>query len=73
MVGSGVNRVRISTFDLDGSGYLVLASDGLGISSDVSELYNSSFERGGTLAEACLERWNTGKDDASILIYRFIE
>ena len=72
VVGGGIREVRTQKFDLVGSGYLILASDGLNGTSDVSELYSSSFDRGSSMAELFLERWHTGTDDASILIYRFM-
>lgn len=71
VVGAGISNIRLSTVNLDGAGFLILASDGLSTSSDVAEIYNSSFETGSNLAESCLNRWDTGRDDSSILMYRF--
>ena len=71
VVGSGITTIRTTNIDLRGDGFLVLASDGIGAYSDVSELYTSTHNGGRNLAESCLERWDTGTDDASILIYRF--
>ncbi|WP_342825382.1 SpoIIE family protein phosphatase [Candidatus Lucifugimonas marina] len=71
VVGSGVRNLKTTRVDLDGAGYLVLASDGLNTTSDVSALYHSTFDGDVSLAEACLERWTTGKDDSSIFVYRF--
>ena len=71
VVGNGVSKLQIFDVILDGAGYLVLASDGLSNSSDVSQLYNSWNSENQTSAEAILTRWNTGTDDASVLVYRF--
>lgn len=71
VVGNGVSKLQIYDVNLDGAGFLVLASDGLRNSSDVSELYTSWTSENQTTAEALLARWNTGNDDASVLVYRF--
>ena len=71
VVGNGVSKLQIFDVNLDGEGFLVLASDGLSNSSDLSQLYSSTSDENQTTAEAVLNRWNTGTDDASVLLYRF--
>ncbi len=71
VVGNGVSKLQIFDVNLDGAGFLVLASDGLSNSSDISQLYDTSSSENQTSAEAILTRWNTGTDDASVLVYRF--
>ncbi len=70
VVGSGVSKLFTVDVDLTGTGYLVLASDGLSTTSDISQFFFSSIDGNKTMAEALLDRWNTGTDDASVLVYR---
>jgi serine/threonine protein phosphatase PrpC len=71
VVGNGVSKFQIFDVSLSGAGFLVLASDGLSNTSDLSQLYNSTSGKNQTTSEALLDQWNTGTDDASVLLYRF--
>ncbi len=72
VVGGGVSKLHSVEVDLEGVGFLVMASDGLSNRSEMSQIYTSSFETNGTIADSILSKWNTGNDDASVLVYRFI-
>ena len=71
IVGNGVSKINAFDFELGDAGFLILASDGLSTTSDVSRLYSSTFNGNQTIAESLLDRWSTGTDDASVLVYRY--
>jgi serine/threonine protein phosphatase PrpC len=72
VVGSGISKFYTLDIPLEGSGFLILASDGINKSSDVSQLYTAPSSGDRSIAESIIDEWNTGTDDASVMVYRFL-
>jgi len=51
VVGSGISKLQTFDLDLDGAGFLILASDGLSTSSDVTQVYDTPTNGNQTIAE----------------------